>query len=327
MDKPMRVFGLSGKSVVPLISGAACAVPAIMSARGIENWKERMLTIFVTPFISCSARLPVYIIIIALIIPDVYFWGFSAKGLTLLFLYLLGILIALLTSVVFSIYLKSSSKNLFVIDIPSYKTPRWKNVFNTIFQKTKTFVLEAGKIILTISVLLWALASYGPGSSMEKAEKNAAEIVKTAPELNYEEVLAAQKLEASYIGQFGHFIEPVIRPLGYDWKIGIALITSFAAREVFVGTLGTIYSVGEENFDEKLVDKMRKEKFAGTDRPVYTFATGFSLLIFYVFALQCLSTIAVVYRETNSWKWTLSQFVYMTALAYILSLLTYNILS
>jgi ferrous iron transport protein B len=327
MDKPMRVFGLSGKSVVPLISGAACAVPAIMSARGIENWKERMLTIFVTPFISCSARLPVYIIIIALIIPDVYFWGFSAKGLTLLFLYLLGILIALLTSVVFSIYLKSSSKNLFVIDIPSYKTPRWKNVFNTIFQKTKTFVLEAGKIILTISVLLWALASYGPGSSMEKAEKNAAEIVKTSPELNYEEVLAAQKLEASYIGQFGHFIEPVIRPLGYDWKIGIALITSFAAREVFVGTLGTIYSVGEENFDEKLVDKMRKEKFAGTDRPVYTFATGFSLLIFYVFALQCLSTIAVVYRETNSWKWTLSQFVYMTALAYILSLLTYNILS
>jgi ferrous iron transport protein B len=223
--------------------------------------------------------LPVYIIIIALIIPDVYFWGFSAKGLTLLFLYLLGILIALLTSVVFSLYLKSNSKNLFVIDIPSYKTPRWKNVFNTIFQKTKTFVLEAGKIILTISILLWALASYGPGSSMEKAVKNAAEIVKTAPELNYEEVLAAQKLEASYIGHFGHFIEPVIRPLGYDWKIGIALITSFAAREVFVGTLGTIYSVGEENFDEKLVDKMRKEKFAGTDRPVYTFATGFSFLL------------------------------------------------
>ena len=327
MDKPMRVFGLSGKSVVPLISGAACAVPAIMSARGIENWKERMLTIFVTPFISCSARLPVYIIIIALIIPDVYFWGFSAKGLTLLFLYLLGIIIALLTSVIFSLYLKSSSKNLFVIDIPSYKTPRWKNVFNTIFQKTKTFVLEAGKIILTISILLWALATYGPGSSMKNAEKNAEEIVKTSPEFNYEEVLAAQKLEASYIGQFGHFIEPVIRPLGYDWKIGIALITSFAAREVFVGTLGTIYSVGEENFDEKLVDKMRKEKFAGTDKPVYTFATGFSLLIFYVFALQCISTIAVVYRETNSWKWTLFQFVYMTALAYVLSLLTYNILS
>ena len=327
MDRPMRMFGLNGKSVVPLISGAACAVPAIMSARGIDAWKERLITIFVTPFISCAARLPVYVIIIALVIPEGAFLGFSYKGLTLLGLYILGIFGALLTAMAMSKILKTKERALFVIDLPSYKTPRWKNVGTTIYQKTKTFVLEAGKIILAISVILWALASYGAPNSMKNAALKAAEIVKENPELNLEEVTAAQKLEASFIGQFGQFIEPVIHPLGYDWKIGIALITSFAAREVFVGTLGTIYSVGEENFEERLVDRMRKETFADSGKPVYTFASGLSLLVFYVFAMQCMSTVAVVYRETGGWKWPLIQLFYMSGLAYLLALLTFFLLN
>ena len=326
MDKPMRLFGLNGKSVVPLISGAACAVPAIMSARGIESYKERLITIFVTPFISCSARLPVYIIIIALIIPQGTILGFSYKGLTLMGLYLLGIIAALLTSVVMSKLLKTKDKSLFIIDLPSYKMPRWKNIGLTVYQKSGTFVLEAGKIILAISIILWALASYGPPAAMQAAEQKTEKILLENPALNKEEVLAAQKLEASFIGHFGHFIEPAISPLGYDWKIGIALITSFAAREVFVGTLGTIYSVGEDDFDKKLVDKMRNETF--TDgRKVFNLASGLSLLVFYVFAMQCMSTVAIVYRETGGWKWPLIQLFYMTGLAWLAAYIVYSLLS
>lgn len=323
MDRPMRLFGLSGKSVVPLISGAACAVPAIMSARSIEHWKERLITIFVTPFISCSARLPVYIILIALVIPDDTWAGFNLKGLTLLGLYLLGIVGALLTALVLSIFWKVKERALFVIDLPSYKAPRWKNVGIVLYQKTKTFVLEAGKVILAISILLWGLASYGPPAAMQAAETRAQEIAAATPEANYEEILAAQKLEASYIGHLGQFIEPTIRPLGYDWKIGIALLTSFAAREVFVGTLGTIYSVGEEDQEERLVDRMRRETFSDTGKPVYTLASGLSLLVFYVFAMQCMSTLAIVYRETGGWKFPLLQLAYMTAVAYLAAWLTF----
>ena len=327
MDKPMRYFGLNGKSVVPLISGAACAVPAIMSARVIEAHKERLITIFVTPFISCSARLPVYIIIIALVIPEGTFLGFSYKGLTLMGLYLLGIVAALLTAVIMSRLIKTKDKSLFLIDLPGYKMPRWKNVGITVYQKSGTFVMEAGKIILAISVILWALATYGPPAAMKLAEQKTEKIVLENPQLNKDEVLAAQKLEASFIGHFGQFIEPAIRPLGYDWKIGVALITSFAAREVFVGTLGTIYSVGKDNFDEKLVDKMRAEKFSDSGKKVFNFASGFSLLVFYVFAMQCMSTIAIVYRETGGWKWPLIQLIYMTGLAWISAFITYIILS
>ncbi len=326
MDKPMRAFGLSGKSIVPLLSGAACAVPAIMSAKGIENSKERLITIFVTPFISCSARLPVYVIIIALVIPDSYVLGLSLKGLTLLALYLSGIIAALFTSVILSKFLKGPEKNLFVMDMPVYRLPRFKNAFTVVFQKTKTFVLEAGKIILAISVILWALASYGPDKAMLEANLKTKQILEKSPELDSAQVLAAQKLEASYIGQFGQLLEPAIRPLGYDWKIGIALITSFAAREVFVGTLGTIYSVGEENFEEKLVVRMKKETFAENGKPVYSFATGISILIFYAFALQCLSTVAIVKRETNGWKWPLIQLAYMTGIAYLLAMISFQLL-
>ncbi len=326
MDKPMRLFGLNGKSVVPLISGAACAVPAIMSARGIDSYKERLITIFVTPFISCSARLPVYIIIIALVIPEGTFLGFSYKGLTLLGLYLLGIFAALFTAVIMSKILKSKDKSLFIIDLPSYRIPRWKNVSITVYQKSFTFVWEAGKIILAISVILWALASYGPPAAMQAAEQKTEKILLENPSMNKEEILAAQKLEASFIGHFGHFIEPAIRPLGYDWKIGIALITSFAAREVFVGTLGTIYSVGEEDFDKKLVDKMRNEKFSD-DKKVFNLASGLSLLIFYVFAMQCMSTVAIVFRETGGWKWPLIQLFYMSGLAWLAAYIVYSLLS
>jgi ferrous iron transport protein B len=326
MDKPMRLFGLNGKSVVPLISGAACAVPAIMSARVIDSYKERLITIFVTPFISCSARLPVYIIIIALVIPQGTFLGFSYKGLTLMGLYLLGILAALLTATAMSLILKTKDKALFLIDLPSYRMPRWKNVGITVYQKSGSFVMEAGKIILAISVILWALASYGPPAAMKAAEQKTEKMLLENPELNKEEIRSAQKLEASFIGHFGHFIEPVIRPLGYDWKIGIALITSFAAREVFVGTIGTIYSVGEQDFDKKLVDKMRNETFRDGNK-VFNLASGFSLLVFYVFAMQCMSTVAIVYRETGGWKWPLIQLIYMSCLAWAAAFVTYNLLS
>lgn len=327
MDKPMRLFGLSGKSVVPLISGAACAIPAIMSARTIGDWKERLITVFVTPLISCSARLPVYIIIIALVIPDGNLGIFSLKGLTLLGLYLLGIVGALLTALAMRGLLKTKEHPIFIIDLPSYKAPRWKNVWLTIYQKTRVFVLEAGKIIIAISIILWALASYGPPKAMQAAESKTQAIFEQSDDtlLSYEEIFAAQKLEASYIGHIGHFIEPSIRPLGYDWKIGIALICSFAAREVFVGTLSTIYSVGEENLETKLTDKMRGETFSDNGKPVYTLATGLSLLIFYVFAMQCMSTIAIVYRETGGWKWPLIQLLYMSGLAYILAFFVYQI--
>ena len=328
MDKPMRLFGLSGKSVVPLISGAACAIPAIMSARTIGDWKDRLITVFVTPFISCSARLPVYIIIIALVIPEGGIGIFSYKGLTLLGLYLLGIIGALLTAMIMRALLKTKESPIFIIDLPSYKAPRWKNVWLTIYQKTKVFVFEAGKIIIAISIILWALASYGPPKAMQAAELKAQQLFEQQENeiLSYEEILASEKLEASYIGHVGHFIEPSIRPLGYDWKIGIALICSFAAREVFVGTLGTIYSVGEENLDSKLTDKMRQETFSDNGKPVYSFATGISLLLFYVFAMQCMSTIAVVYRETGGWKWALIQLFFMSGLAYLLALLAYQFL-
>ncbi len=326
MDKPMRMFGLNGKSVVPLISGAACAVPAIMSARGIDSYKERLITIFVTPFISCSARLPVYIIIIALVIPEGTFLGFSYKGLSLMGLYLLGIFAALLTATAMSFILKTKDKSLFLIDLPSYRMPRWKNIGITVYQKSGSFVLEAGKIILAISVILWALASYGPTTAMKLAEQKTEEMMLENPALNKEEVLSAQKLEASFIGHFGHFIEPAIRPLGYDWKVGIALITSFAAREVFVGTLGTIYSVGEQDFDQKLVDKMRNETFSNGNK-VFNLASGFSLLVFYVFAMQCMSTVAIVYRETGGWKWPIIQLIYMSGLAWAAAFVTYNLLS
>jgi ferrous iron transport protein B len=326
-DKLMRKVGLNGKSVMPMISGFACAVPAIMSARNIENKKERLLTILVTPFMSCSARLPVYTILISLVIDKKIYFGFlSLQGLVMMGLYLLGIVMALLASMVLKWFIKIKEKSYFILELPVYRAPRWKNVGVTMVQKAQIFVRDAGKVIMVISILLWFLSSYGPNSQMSKVEKNYQEQLtlhpnqKTEIDRNYH----TQKLENSYAGILGKAIEPAIEPLGFDWKIGIAIVTSFAAREVFVGTMATLYSV-EASDNSSLTDKLRAAKRPdGT--PVYSFAAALSLMIFYVLAMQCMSTLAIVKRETATWKWPTIQFFMMTGLAYLMSWMVYAIL-
>jgi len=327
MDRIMRRFGLSGKSVVPLISGTACAIPAIMATRNIESWKERLITILVTPFTTCSARLPVYLIIIALVIPEGRFLGLSYQALTLMSLYLIGFGMAVFSAYILDKILKTNHKTFFVIEMPSYKIPLLKNVAITVIEKTKTFVFEAGKIILAISIILWVLASYGPGKSFNNAETIVSSQYTSLSDFELEDKIAAHKLEHSYIGIIGKTIEPAIKPLGYDWKIGIALVTSFAAREVFIGTLATIYSVGSSDAeqDETIKQRMAAEVYPNGEK-IFTLASGISLLLFYAFAMQCMSTLAIVKRETNSWKWPLSQLFGMTAIAYIVALIVFQLL-
>ncbi|TPE45236.1 ferrous iron transport protein B [Pontibacter mangrovi] len=329
MDKIMRKFGLNGKSVVPLISGVACAVPAVMSARTIENWKDRMITIFVTPLMSCSARIPVYTVLIALVVPDKYYLGFlNLQGLVLMGLYLIGFLAAIFSALLLKVILKARERSYFIMEFPTYKMPRWKNVGITIVEKVKAFVFEAGKVIVAISVILWVLASYGPGDNFEQAEQRALREAKTEglTEVQTENRIASHQLESSYAGIVGRSIEPVIRPLGYDWKIGIALLTSFAAREVFVGTISTIYSIGEEENVTTIKEKLMAEKDANGD-PFFTPARGFSLMIFYLFAMQCASTLAIVRRETKSWMWPAAQLVYMSGLAYVMAFIVFQLFS
>ncbi|MFD1616072.1 ferrous iron transport protein B [Gelatiniphilus marinus] len=328
MDKVMRRFGLSGKSVVPLISGTACAIPAIMATRNIESWKERLITILVTPFTTCAARLPVYLIIIALVIPEGRFLGLiSYQALTLMLLYLIGFGTAVLSAYVLNKILKIKSKSFFVVEMPNYKLPLLKNVALTVVEKTKAFVFGAGKIILAISIVLWFLASFGPGEEF----KNAKTIVETKyasqnlSEDELEEHIASHKLEHSFIGITGRAIEPAIRPLGYDWKIGIAIVSSFAAREVFVGTLATIYSVGSDE-EETIKNRMAGEVNPILGGPLFNFASGISLLLFYAFAMQCMSTLAIVKKETNSWKWPMWQLVIMSAFAYVVALIAFQVL-
>jgi ferrous iron transport protein B len=332
MDKVMRKFGLNGKSVVPLMSGVACAIPAIMATRTIDNWKERTITILVTPLMSCSARLPVFTILIALIVPNQQALGiFNLQGLALMGLYLLGFVAAVGSAWIMKLLIRVQERSFLIMELPTYRIPKWSNVGYTIVEKTKAFVFEAGKIILAISIILWVLASYGPGDSMEKAE---AQVLEESKNLRLTEEglanrIAAYKLEHSYAGIIGKAIEPVIRPLGYDWKIGIALITSFAAREVFVGTIATIYSIGtvSDSDTATIKERLRAEINPETGGPRFTPAVGFSLLVFYTFAMQCMSTLAIVYRETRGWKWPLIQLTYMTALAYLSALLVYQVLA
>ncbi len=328
MDRVMRRFGLSGKSVVPLVSGTACAIPAIMATRNIESWKERLITILVTPFTTCSARLPVYLIIIALVIPEQRILGiFSLQGLTLMFLYMLGFGSAIFSAWLLNKVLKIRSKTFFVVEMPNYKIPMPKNVVLTVIEKTKSFVLGAGKIILAISIILWVLASYGPGDfNKARAIVTAESFSENLSEKELETRIASFKLEHSYVGILGKGIEPAVRPLGYDWKIGIAIVSSFAAREVFVGTLATIYSVGSEE-EETIKNRMAAEVNPVLGTPRFNFASGVSLLLFYAFAMQCMSTLAVVRRETNSWKWPLWQLIVMSAIAYVVALGAYQILS
>ncbi|WP_028298251.1 ferrous iron transport protein B [Olivibacter sitiensis] len=330
MDKVMRKVGLNGKSVVPLIGGLACAVPSIMASRNIENWKDRIITIMVTPLMSCAARLPVYTLLISLVVPNEKVWGFfNLQGLALMAMYLLGVVAAIVVAWVMKLIIKTKERSYFIQELPIYRAPRWKNVFLTMYEKVKTFVFEVGKVIIAISIVLWVLASYGPPAKFEAVEEKYASETMLAeyPEEELEHMKSAELLENSYIGIVGKAIEPVIRPLGFDWKIGIALLTSFAAREVFVGTMATIYSVEEPEDDTSTIrQKMEAARFADTGEKVYTTATAFSLMVFYAFAMQCMSTVAVVYRETKGWKWPLIQIAYMTTMAYLASLLVYQLL-
>ncbi len=368
MDRVMRPFGLSGKSVVPLISGTACAIPAVMATRNIENWKERLITILVTPFTTCSARLPVYLIIIALVIPEGRFFGLGYQALTLMLLYIIGFMAALFSAMILHKVLDIKSRTFFVIEMPNYKLPLFKNVAYTVIEKTKSFVYGAGKIILAISIVLWFLGSNGYSDQFSQAEtlvkekiseqgftaynqedisrklESYREDLQARPSLDKAQLqdsllskrdslekraerqeVASYKLENSYIGNIGKAIEPLVRPLGYDWKIGIAVLTSFAAREVFVGTLATIYSVGNDQ-EETIKNRMAAEVNPQTEKPLFNLASGISLLLFYAFAMQCMSTLAVVKRETNSWKWPLAQLAIMSTFAYIIALIAYQIL-
>ena len=328
MDRLMRKFGMSGKSVVPLVSGTACAIPAVMAARNIESWKERLVTILVVPFTTCSARLPVYLIIISLVIPDEHWLGlFNYQAITLMLLYLLGFVTAIAAGWLASKLLKIDFKSYFVVEMPDYKMPIFKNVAYTVVEKTKSFVFGAGKIILAISIILWVLASYGPTEKFSNAEAMVTSTpdvqMMTQEELDTE--ISSYKLKHSYIGYAGRAIEPIVAPLGYDWKIGIAIISSFAAREVFVGTLATIYSVGNDD-EQTIKSRMAAETNPILGGPLFTFASGVSLLLFYAFAMQCMSTLAIVKKETGSWKWPLVQLFGMSGFAYIVALISFQIL-
>lgn len=330
MDKIMRKVGLSGKSIVPLIGGFACAVPSIMSARNIESWKDRMITIMVTPLIACSARLPVYTLLISLVVPDEKVWGFiNLQGLALMSLYILSIISAIIVAWVMKQIIRSRERGYFIMELPVYRMPRWNNVLLTMYRSVKAFVFEAGKVIIAVSIILWVLSSYGPGNRFEQIESkySTAIMQQQHDPAEIERLIASEKLENSYAGVLGRSIEPVIKPIGFDWKIGIALITSFAAREVFVGTMATIYSVeADDAHMESVREKMASARNPETGMPVFTVAVAFSLMVFYAFAMQCISTIAVVYRETKSWTWPAIQFAYMTTLAYLASLLVYQLL-
>jgi ferrous iron transport protein B len=328
MDRLMRPFGLNGKSVVPLLSSAACAIPGVMASRTISNWKERLITILVAPLMSCSARIPVFTLLISLVIPKKIIFGFiNLQGLTFFGLYALGIVSALLISIVLKWTIKSKETSMLMLELPDLRLPRWKNVIITVFDKAKIFLLDAGKVIIAISIILWALGTYGPSEKTNNSIKSISlPKIKTEQALaEYDKQVAAVKFENSYIGILGKSIEPVIRPLGYDWKIGISLITSFAAREVFVGSMATIYSV--EADDEETKSLLSKMKEAKNDQgaPIYTLASGLSLMVFYVYAMQCMATFAVVKRETKSWKWPIIQLIYMGILAYVASWIVYQI--
>lgn len=330
MDRLLRPFGLNGKSVVPLISSLACAIPGIMATRTISDWKERLITILIAPLMSCSARIPVYTLLIALVIPKTYVLGFiNVQGLVLLALYFLGLIAAILLAIVLKKFIKAKNKGFLIMDMPEYKKPRWRNVVTTVVEKISIFVWDAGKIILAISIILWVLASYGPtGNSARKiglAKKSSFYISSNRTEK--QALIAAAKLEGSYMGMMGKFIEPVISPLGYDWKIGISLISSFAAREVFVGSLSTIYAVHDENEELQNLKTQLKNAKRPNGEQVYSLATGVSLMVFYVFAMQCMATLAVVKRETQSWRWPLIQLTIMGVMAYVSAFITYQLLA
>ena len=340
MDRIMRPFGFSGRSVIPLMGGMACAIPSIMMSRSIPNRQERLITILVTPLMSCSARIPVYTLLIAMFIPEGYILGIDQRGLFMTGIYLAGFVLSLAMAWMFKTIFKYRAGGMFMMELPTYRIPRWRNVGLTVYQKSKAFVVEAGKVILVISLILWFLVAYGPSEKQQAIEeKYETQLTLTedpAEKEALELAFSSEKLNHSYAAYLGKFIEPVIRPLGYDWKIGIALITSFAAREVFVGTMSIIYQqqdpegAGDEfrQIEQRatLIDRLRREVDPRTGKPVYTPAVVLSLIVFYAIAMQCMSTLAVTRKEVG-WFWAAMMLVYLTALAYGASFLAYQLMA
>ncbi len=363
MDRVMSKVGLHGKSFIPMLSSFACAIPGIMATRTIESPKDRLVTILVAPLMSCSARLPVYTVLIAACIPQTKLLGFlGLPGLTMLAMYLLGIIVALLMAWLFKKTLLKGATPMLIMELPPYKRPVPTVVLRHMWDRSKLFLKRAGTVILGINIVLWGLATYPkheavntgfmvqrermitnafPGLSKVEAEEKLRNLKEQkltgdegrliTPILEFESqeasLQAGEKLRASFAGMMGRAIEPFIKPLGFDWKIGIGVIGSFAAREVFVSTMSTVYNVGEaDDSDEGTASlaKMLQDQKRPDGSPVYTPLLGLTLMVFYVFALQCVSTIAVVRRETNGWKWPLFQWLYMTALAWGLAFLTWH---
>ena len=336
MDRIMRPFGLNGKGTIPLISGAACAIPAVMATRTIESWRERLIAILVTPFITCSARLPIYLIIIKLVIPQGNYFFFDNQAVALFALYMLGVFMAIFSAWLLSkfLVLKHTIKTHFIIEMPTYKVPLARNVLLTVYEKSKAFVVNAGKIIFFITVLIWFLQTHGLSEKYRNAETHTEQMAAQYgwDEEQKEHYLLSYRTENSLLGNMGKFVEPVFRPLGYDWKISIAVLGSFAARETFVSTLATIYSLGEVDVEEgeaeqRTVITRLQEEMRPDGTPMFNLATGVSILLFFASAMQCISTFAIVRKETNSWKWAIIQWLFMTGFAYLSAFAAYQILS
>jgi ferrous iron transport protein B len=336
MDRIMRPFGLNGKGTIPLISGAACAIPAVMATRTIESWRERLIAILVTPFITCSARLPIYLIIIKLVIPQGNYFFFDNQAVALFALYMLGVFMAIFSAWLLNkfLVLKHTIKTHFIIEMPTYKVPLVRNVLLTVYEKSKAFVVNAGKIIFFMTVLIWFLQTHGLSEKYRNAETHTKQMAAQYgwDEEQKEHYLLSYRTENSLLGNMGKFVEPVFRPLGYDWKISIAVLGSFAARETFVSTLATIYSLGEVDVEEgeaeqRTVITRLQEEMRPDGTPMFNLATGVSILLFFASAMQCISTFAIVRKETNSWKWAIIQWLFMTGFAYLSAFAAYQILS
>ena len=336
MDRIMRPFGLNGKGTIPLISGAACAIPAVMATRTIESWRERLIAILVTPFITCSARLPIYLIIIKLVIPQGNYFFFDNQAVALFALYMLGVFMAIFSAWLLSkfLVLKHTIKTHFIIEMPTYKVPLVRNVLLTVYEKSKAFVVNAGKIIFFMTVLIWFLQTHGLSEKYRNAETHTQQMAAQYgwDQEQKEHYLLSYRTENSLLGNMGKFVEPVFRPLGYDWKISIAVLGSFAARETFVSTLATIYSLGEVDVEEgeaeqRTVITRLQEEMRPDGTPMFNLATGVSILLFFASAMQCISTFAIVRKETNSWKWAIIQWLFMTGFAYLSAFAAYQILS
>ncbi|HKR00342.1 MAG TPA: ferrous iron transport protein B, partial [Pyrinomonadaceae bacterium] len=329
MDRLMRGVGLHGKAFMPLLSSFACAIPGIMATRTIENPKDRLATIMIAPFMSCSARLPVYTLMIAAFFSGRKLFGFLSVGaLMIMAMYLLGILVAILVAWALKRTILKAPTPPLVLELPPYRVPNLLTITQIMLSRAWLFLKRAGTVILAISIILWALATFPRLEKTDAAANgtNAPTQTALAQEEGQGEVdQHGEQLRQSFAGRAGRFIEPVIKPLGFDWKMGVALISSFAARETLVSTLSIIYNVGEdeEAGSDSLVGAVRAaKKDDGT--PAWTPLVALSMMVFFVLAMQCMSTVAIVRRETNSWRWPLFMIAYMTVLAYIASFLTYQ---